>query len=58
MRVNKWTLDGVCACTKSIKGMQEDVVDIFKKNRVLTLDINGLKMMGIESAGTLCLLKN
>ena len=45
----------------SIAGIQEDVSGMFTKNRItgyelLSLNIDGLKMMGIQRAGTVCLL--
>jgi len=60
-RVNEWTPDQVSTWAKSIGGIQEDVSSILKKNNIngwelLALNIDGLKMMGIGRAGTLCLL--
>jgi len=51
--VEKWST--------SIAGIQEDVSGMFTKNRItgyelLSLNIDGLKMMGIQRAGTVCLL--
>ncbi len=52
----------VCAWVKNIEGIQEDVGSVFKMNIVtgcelLTLNIDGLRMLGIKRSGTLCLLK-
>ena len=60
-RVNEWTPDQVSTWAKSIGGIQEDVSSILKRNNIngwelLALNIDGLKMMGIGRAGTLCLL--
>ena len=60
-RVNEWMPDQVSTWAKSIGGIQEDVSRILENNNIngwelLALNIDGLKMMGIGRAGTLCLL--
>jgi hypothetical protein len=60
-RVKEWTPDEVNIWAKSIDGLPEDVSIILYENKItgqelLALSIDGLKMMGIERAGTLCLL--
>ena len=60
-RVKEWTPDEVCDWAKKVEGIQEDVGSVLKENNItgcelLTLKIEGLKMIGIERAGTLCLL--
>ena len=62
VRVKKWSSDEVCAWAKNIEGIQEDVGSVFKRNNItgcelLALNMDGLRMLGIERAGTLCLLK-
>jgi hypothetical protein len=59
--VKEWTPDEVGDWTKNIEGIQEDVSSILKENKIsgrelLSLSLGGLKMMGIERAGTLCLI--
>ena len=61
-RVKKWSADDVCNWVNSVEGIQEDVGGIFKENGItgcelLSLNIDGLKLLGIERAGTLCLLQ-
>ena len=60
-RVKEWTSNEVSDWASKIKGIQEDVGSILKENNitgceVLALTLEGLKMIGIERAGTLCLL--
>ncbi|KAL3770116.1 hypothetical protein ACHAW5_009657 [Stephanodiscus triporus] len=60
-RVMEWTPDQVGDWAKNVEGIQEDVSSILRENRVtgrelLSLNLDGLKMMGIERAGTLCLI--
>jgi hypothetical protein len=60
-RVNEWTPDQVSTWAKSVDGLPEDVSIILYENEItggelLALNIDGLKMMGIGRAGTLCLL--
>eukprot|EP00581_Thalassiosira_minuscula_P019375 CAMPEP_0183715018 /NCGR_PEP_ID=MMETSP0737-20130205/9394_1 /TAXON_ID=385413 /ORGANISM="Thalassiosira miniscula, Strain CCMP1093" /LENGTH=869 /DNA_ID=CAMNT_0025944071 /DNA_START=140 /DNA_END=2749 /DNA_ORIENTATION=+ len=57
----EWTPDDVASWAESVEGIQEGVCDILKQNAItgrelLTLNMEGLKMLGIERAGTLCLL--
>jgi len=59
--VKEWTPDQVSTWAKSIDGIQENVISILEKNNIngcelLALNIDGLKMMGIGRAGTVCLL--
>lgn len=61
-RVKNWSPDEVSAWAKNIEGIQENVYSVFKQNKItgcelLALNMDGLKMLGIERAGTLCLLK-
>jgi len=60
-RVKEWTSNEVCDWARKTKGIQEDVSSIFVENNItgcelLALNMEGLKMIGIERAGTLCLL--
>ena len=62
LRVKRWTVDDVCAWVNKIEGMQEDIGSIFKTSDItgcelLALSIDGLRMLGIERAGTVCLLQ-
>ena len=62
LRVKRWSVDDVCAWVNNIEGIQEDAGSIFRTNGItgcelLALTIDGLKMMGIERAGTLCLIQ-
>ena len=59
--VKEWTPDEVGDWTKNIEGLQEDVSSILRENKItgrelLSLSLGELKMMGIERAGTLCLI--
>jgi hypothetical protein len=59
--VNEWTPDEVSTWAKSIGGIPEEVNIMLYENEItgrelLALNIDGLKMMGIGRAGTLCLL--
>ncbi|KAL3797591.1 hypothetical protein ACHAW5_003310 [Stephanodiscus triporus] len=60
-RVEGWTPDEVHAWAKGIDGLPEEVGIILYDNKItgqelLALSLDGLKMMGIERAGTMCLL--
>ena len=60
-RVKEWTPNEVCDWADKIEGIQEGVGSILKEDGItgcelLTLNMEGLKMIGIERAGTLCLL--
>jgi hypothetical protein len=60
-RVKEWTPDEVSTWAKSIDGLPEEVSVTLYKNEItgkelLALSIEGLKMIDIERAGTLCLL--
>ena len=61
LRVKEWSSDEVTSWVGKIEGIPSDVSTAFKDNEItgrelLTLKIEGLKMIGIERAGTLCLL--
>jgi len=61
VRVKEWTPDEVSNWTKSVKGMQEDVSNLFIENSIngtelLALDRDGLKDIGVKRVGTICLL--
>jgi hypothetical protein len=60
-RVKEWTPDEVSTWAKSINGLPDEVSVILYDNEItgkelLALSIEGLKIIGIERAGTLCLL--
>jgi hypothetical protein len=60
-RVKEWMPDEVSTWAKSIDGLPDEVSVTLYENEItgeelLALSIEGLKMMGIERAGTLCLL--
>jgi hypothetical protein len=60
-RVKEWTPEEVSTWAKSIDGIPEEVSITLYENEItgkelLALSIDGLKMIGIERAGTLCLL--
>lgn len=60
-RVENWTPDEVNTWAKSIDGLAEDVSIKLYENEItgrelIALNIDGLKMMGIERVGTLCLI--
>ena len=57
----EWTPDQVGDWAKNVEGIQEDVSSILRENRItgrelLSLNLDVLKMMGIERAGTVCLI--
>jgi len=59
--VKGWTSEEVGAWVKKIDNVSETVAAIFVKNDIkgnelLAMNMEGLKMIGIERAGTLCLL--
>jgi hypothetical protein len=59
--VKKWTPDKVSTWSKSIEGLSEDFIIMLYEDEItgrelLALNNDGLKMMGIERAGTLCLI--
>jgi len=61
LRVKEWTPNNVSDWAENIEGIQEGVGNILKENAIngrelLALNMEGLKMIGIERAGTLCLL--
>mmetsp|Transcript_34276 Transcript_34276/g.60254 ORF Transcript_34276/g.60254 Transcript_34276/m.60254 type:complete len:599 (-) Transcript_34276:206-2002(-) len=60
-RIKEWAPDDVFCWTKSIDDISDDVANVFVENEItgnelLALNMEGLKMIGIERAGTLCLL--
>ena len=60
-RVKEWTPEEVGAWAKKIDDISDEVAQIFVENEItgnelLALSMEGLKMIGIERAGTLCLL--
>ena len=60
-RVKQWIPDDVTSWVCKIDGISDEVADFFAKNEItglelLALNMEGLKMIGIERAGTLCLL--
>jgi hypothetical protein len=60
-RVKEWTSEEVSTWAKSINSLPEEVSVTLYENEItgeelLALSIEGLKMIGIERAGTLCLL--
>ena len=59
--MKEWTPEEVSSWAKSIDGIPEEVSVTLYENEItgkelLALSIEGLKMIGIERAGTLCLL--
>jgi len=61
LRVKEWTPNEVCDWAKKIDDVSDEVAHIFVHNEItgnelLALSMDGLKMIGIERAGTLCLL--
>ena len=61
MKVKEWSSDEVSNWIKSVKGIQEDVSNLFIENGIngtelLALDRDGLKDIGVKRVGTLCLL--
>jgi len=61
LRVKEWTPNNVSDWAENIEGIQEGVGSILKENEItgcelIALNMEGLKMIGIERAGTLCLL--
>lgn len=60
-RAKEWSPDEVKTWAKSIDGLPDDVSIILHENKItglelLALGLGGLKMIGIERAGTVCLL--
>ena len=61
VHVKEWTPDKVSTWAKSIEGLSKDFRIMLYENEItgrelLALNVDGLKMMGIERAGTLCLI--
>ena len=61
LRVKEWTSDEVTSWVGKIEGIPSEVSTAFKENEItgrelLTLKMEGLKMLGITRTGTLCLL--
>jgi hypothetical protein len=60
-RAKEWSPDEVKTWAKSIDGLPDDVSITLHENKItglelLALGLDGLKMIGIERAGTVCLL--
>lgn len=60
-RVNEWTQEEVAAWVRNVKDVSDDVAKIFSDNEIkgselLALNEFGLKEMGFERVGTICLL--
>eukprot|EP00984_Skeletonema_dohrnii_P011322 scaffold4505_cov84-Skeletonema_dohrnii-CCMP3373.AAC.4 len=60
-RVKDWTPDDVTNWVKSVKDVPDDIATLFWENEIkgselLALDKDGLKMIGVKRAGTICLL--
>jgi len=61
LRVKEWSSDEVISWVGKIEGIPSEVSTAFKENEItgrelLTLKMEGLKMLGITRTGTLCLL--
>jgi len=60
-KVKEWTTDDVTNWVKTIEGIPDDIASLFWENEInglelLALNENGLKMLGVERVGTICLL--
>lgn len=60
-RVKEWTPDEVTNWVKNIEGIPDGVAGLFWENEIsglelLALDKEGLKMLGVERVGTICIL--
>ena len=60
-KVKEWTPDDVAKWVKGIEDVQDDVTQLFVENEIkgselLVLDRDGLKDIGVQRVGTLCLL--
>jgi hypothetical protein len=60
-RVKDWTPDEVTNWVKSLKDVPDDIATLFRENEIkgselLALDKDGLKMIGVKRAGTICIL--
>ena len=63
IRVKDWEPDEVCSWVKRIKDIPNTVVQLFIENEItgselLALNENGLKMLGVERVGTICLISD
>ncbi|KAL7451921.1 hypothetical protein ACHAWC_003678 [Mediolabrus comicus] len=61
MQVSDWSVEDVSNWAKNVRGIQEDVSKYFKENSInghelLALNEAGLKMLGLDRVGTICLL--
>jgi len=59
--VKEWMPDDVTNWVKNIEGIPNDIASLFWENEInglelLALNENGLKMLGVERVGTICLL--
>ena len=62
-KVKEWTPDDVTNWVKQIEGVPDDVAGLFWEDEInglelLALDKDGLKMLGVDRVGTICLLFN
>ncbi|KAL7542399.1 hypothetical protein ACHAWF_007171, partial [Thalassiosira exigua] len=60
-RIEEWTPDDVCDWARNISSLREDVGALLKESDItgcelLAMNMEGLKMIGVGRAGTLCLL--
>ena len=60
-KVKEWTPDDVTSWANSIEGIPDDVAGLLCENEInglelLALNENGLKMLGVDRIGTICLL--
>ena len=61
IQVSDWSVEDVSNWAKNVRGIQEDVSKHFKENNInghelLALNEAGLKMLGLDRVGTICLL--
>jgi hypothetical protein len=61
LRANEWTQEEVATWVRSIKDVPDEVAKLFRDNEIkgselLALSEFGLKEMGVERVGTICLL--
>ncbi len=60
-KVKEWTPDDVANWVEGIEGVPDDVASLVGENNInglelLSLDKEGLKMLGVQRVGTICLL--
>ncbi|KAL7494177.1 hypothetical protein ACHAWT_002900 [Skeletonema menzelii] len=61
LQVKEWAPDDVMNWVKNIEGVPDNVASLFQENEIngielLALDKDGLKMIGVDRVGTICLL--